>query len=109
MDNHSKKRLIGAVPPAAVIDEGFNFKEKFCCRFAADTAAADRRHNYLLRLAAVSGAGSICIESAGRHPNAFPGAERKAIVAAPDGCRTLSHDCPGLRCPKSSAPTVISY
>jgi len=34
---------------------GFNLKARFCCRFAADAATSDRRHNCLLWLAAARG------------------------------------------------------
>jgi hypothetical protein len=39
---HPELSGVAGVPVAAKPDGHFNLKESFCCRFAADAAAADR-------------------------------------------------------------------
>jgi hypothetical protein len=55
-----------AISPAVGPGHCFNQKARFCCRFAAGAAMADRRRNYLSQLAATEGAGSVYIPRAGR-------------------------------------------
>ena len=48
----------GRPPPTVRPNRHFNLKERFGCRFAADAAIGDRRHNRLLQLAAAGTASS---------------------------------------------------
>ena len=73
---------MGAIPLDAGLRRKFNLKERFCCRFAADAATTDRRHNFLLRLAAARDAGSVCIDRADWLAYAFPRAEGRLSESA---------------------------
>jgi hypothetical protein len=48
-----------AILTAAKVDRNYNLKERICCRFAAHGKPVNPRRNYLLRLAAAQGAGSV--------------------------------------------------
>ena len=70
--------------PAGCRAGRFNLEERFCCRFAADAATANRPRNCLLQLAAAQGAGPV-YRPDGRLFYAFPGAEPESIRAVPHG------------------------
>src|SRR5437899_4666428 len=71
-----------ALPAPAGPDGRLILEERFCCRFAADAAAANRRRNCLLQLAAAQSAGPV-YRPDGRLLYAFPGAEPEPIRAVP--------------------------